>query len=150
MKAQLGFIYFLLISQFTRDAGGHRCKCPSCYFQKKARVSELPYFERMHNVCQKSLDHPYSVRNFPPPSFFAAEMTIVRPLLPSYNVESIAKALSYLERHHFSIQCYSYQGTLQFVCSINHRKCSKTFGRYCSSLQLTMIVLFQINKGTYN
>ena len=45
---------------------------------------------------------------FHPCPIFIAEMTIVSPLPPSYNVESIAKALSYLERHHFSLQCYSY------------------------------------------
>ena len=39
---------------------------------------------------------------------FAAKMTIVSPLPPSYNIESIAEALCYLERHHFSLQYYSY------------------------------------------
>ena len=39
---------------------------------------------------------------------------IFHTLPPSYNVESIAEALSFLERHHFSIQCNSYhlQATL--------------------------------------
>ena len=40
--------------------------------------------------------------------FFAAKITIVSPLPPLYNVESIAEALSYLERHNFPIQCYLY------------------------------------------
>ena len=30
------------------------------------------------------------------------------PLPPLYNVESIAEAFSYLERHHFSLQCCLY------------------------------------------
>ena len=40
---------------------------------------------------------------FHPRPIFAAEMTIVSPLPPSYNAESIAEALSYLEKHHFSL-----------------------------------------------
>ena len=51
---------------------------------------------------------------FNPRPFFAAKIAIVSPLPPLYNVESIAEALSYLERHHFSLQCclYHLQTTL--------------------------------------
>ena len=45
---------------------------------------------------------------FYPRPFSAAKITIVSPLPPLYNVESIAEALSYLERHHFPLQCYLY------------------------------------------
>ena len=45
---------------------------------------------------------------FYPRPFVAAEMTSVSPLPPSYNVELIAEALSYLERFHFSLQCHLY------------------------------------------
>ena len=40
--------------------------------------------------------------------FFAAKSTIVSPLSPLHNVEWIAEALSYLERHNFPLQCYLY------------------------------------------
>ena len=95
-----------------------------------------------YNVCQKSLEHPYSVKNFPPLSYFRCINDNCEPLPPSYNVESIAEAHSYLERQHFFLQCYSYhlQTTLlygggDFVVRLQHknRKCSKTFGRNCSS-----------------
>ena len=79
----------------------------------------------VYNVCQKSLEHPYSVTNFPSPSYFRCRNDNCEP--PSYNVESIAEALSYLERHHFSFQCYSYQlqttllyGGGDFVVRLQH------------------------------
>ena len=77
---------------------------------------------------------------FHPRPIFAAEMTIVSSLPPSFHVKSIAEALSYLERLNFSLQCYSYPpsttllyGGVDFVVRlrINHRKCSNTFGRHC-------------------
>ena len=65
---------------------------------------------------------------FHPRPIFAAEMTIVSSLPPSYNVESIDEALSYLGKHHFSLQCYSYhlQTTLlyglgDFVVRLQHK-----------------------------
>ena len=65
---------------------------------------------------------------FYPCPFFMAEMTIVSPHPPLYNVEAIAEALRYLERHHFSLQCYSYhlQTTLlygegNFVARLQHK-----------------------------
>ena len=65
---------------------------------------------------------------FHPRPFFAAKITIMIPLPPLYNVESIAEALSYLERHHFSLQCYLYhlQTTLfygggDFVVRLQHK-----------------------------
>ena len=77
------------------------------------------------------LEHACIGRNFLPPSFFAAK--------------TIAEALSYLESHHFSLQCYLYhlQTTLfygggDFVVRLqrkNHRKCSKSFGRHCTLMQ---------------
>ena len=73
---------------------------------------------------------------FHPRPVFAAEMTIVSPLPPSYNVESIAEASSYMKdtispssaipitvKQH----CCTEEGLLYFVYSINQRKCSKTF-----------------------
>ena len=45
---------------------------------------------------------------FYPRPFFAAKIAIVSPLLPLYNVESIAEALSNLERHNFPLQCHLY------------------------------------------
>ena len=62
----------------------------------------------IYNVCQKSLEHPYSVRTFPPPSHFRCRNGNCEPLPPSCNVELIAEAFSYLEKHYFSLQCYSY------------------------------------------
>ena len=65
---------------------------------------------------------------FHPRLILTAEMAIVSPLPPRYNVESIAEALTYLERHHFSLQCYSYhlQTTLlygggDFVVHLQHK-----------------------------
>ena len=78
---------------------------------------------------------------FYPRPFFAAKMTVVSPLPPLYNVESIAEALSYLERHHFSLQCYLYhlQTTLfygggDFVVRLQHKsqEVFQDFGRHCS------------------
>ena len=78
-----------------------------------------------------------------PRPIFATEMTIVSPFPLSYSVESIDEALSYLERHHFSLQCYSYH--LQTTClnvggdvvvRLQHRKCSETLDRRCSILYL--------------
>jgi len=48
------------------------------------------------------------LRIFYPHPIFTAEITIVSPLPHSYNVESIAQALSYLETHYFPFQCYSH------------------------------------------
>ena len=45
---------------------------------------------------------------FYPRPFFAAKITIVCPLPLLYNVESIAEALSYLERHNIPFQCFLY------------------------------------------
>ena len=45
---------------------------------------------------------------FHPRPVFAAKRTIVSPFPPLCNVKSIAEALSYLERHHFPLQCYLY------------------------------------------
>ena len=60
-------------------------------------------------MSAKSLRNTHTVLAiFHPHPIFAAEMRIVNPLPPSYNVESIAEALGYLERHHFSLQCYAY------------------------------------------
>ena len=60
-------------------------------------------------------------------------MTILSPLPSSYNVELIAEALSYLERHHFSLQCYSYHlqttllyGGVDFVARLQHKRISWT------------------------
>ena len=68
------------------------------------------------------------VEIFYPRPFFAAKITIVSPLPPLYNVESIAEALSYLERHHFSLQCYLYPlgttlfyGEGDFVVRLQHK-----------------------------
>ena len=65
---------------------------------------------------------------FHPRPFFAAKITIVIHLPPLYNVESIAEALSYLERHHFSLQCYlyhpqttSFYGGGDFVVRLQHK-----------------------------
>ena len=85
------------------------------------------------NVCQKPLEHPCSGRSFLPPSFFRCKNSNCEPPSPLYNVESIAEALSYLEKHHFPLKCYLYHlqttlfyggggGILLFVYSINHRK----------------------------
>ena len=70
---------------------------------------------------------------FHPHPIFAAEITIVNPLSPSYNVESIAEDLSYLERHHFSLQCYYYHlqtallyGGGDFVVRLQHKRISWT------------------------
>ena len=55
---------------------------------KEIRMFETPCFavesgsEYTYNVCQKSLEHPCSGRNFLPPSFFAAKITNVSPLPP--------------------------------------------------------------------
>ena len=97
---------------------------------------------RNYNVCQKSLEHPCSGRNFQPRPFFAPKITIVSPLPPLCNVETIAEALSYLERHSFFFQCYLYhlhttlfygEGILLFVYCIHHRTYSKTCDRHCTS-----------------
>ena len=65
---------------------------------------------------------------FYPHPFFAAKITIVSPLPPLYNIELIAEALSYLERHHFPLQCYLYHlhATLfyrggDFVVCLRHK-----------------------------
>ena len=85
---------------------------------------------------------------FYPRHFFAAKITIVSPLSTLYNIEWIAEALSYLERHNFPFQCYFYhlhttlcygEGIFLFVYSINHRKCSKTFGRHCKNFFLKLL-----------
>ena len=78
---------------------------------------------------------------FYPRPFCAANITVVSPLPPLYNVESIAKALSYLERHRFSLQCYSYHlpttlffGGGDFVVHLQHKsqEVFQDFGRHCS------------------
>ena len=96
----------------------------------------------------KVLGHPCSGRNFLPPSFFAAKITILSPLPPSYNVESIAEALIYLERHHFPLQCYLYHlhttllyggGNLLFVymwAGVLRATRTKTVENHCSRLCL--------------
>ena len=65
---------------------------------------------------------------FYPCPFFAAKLTIVSPLPPLYNAESIAEALSYLERHNFLLQCYLYYlhttlfyGVGDFVVRLQHK-----------------------------
>ena len=80
---------------------------------------------------------------FYPRPFFAAKLTIVSPLPPLYNVESIAEALSCLERHHFPLQCCLYHlhttlfyGGGDFVVRLRHKSRElfpKTFGRHCST-----------------
>ena len=65
---------------------------------------------------------------FYPLPFFDEKITIVGPLPRLYSVESIAKALSYLEKHHFSLQCYLYHfhttlfyGGWDFVVRLQHK-----------------------------
>ena len=65
---------------------------------------------------------------FYPRSFFAAKITIVNPLPPLYNVEWIAEALSYLEKHNFPLQCNLYHlhttlfyGGGDFVVCLKHK-----------------------------
>ena len=83
---------------------------------------------------------------FYPRPFFAATITIVSPLPPLHNVKSIAEALSSLERYHSpssaicitsTQHCFTGEGILLFVYSINQRKCSKTFGRHCRETSTT-------------
>ena len=54
-----------------------------------------------HLFATISAKSPWNIhtvlRIFQPRPIFAAEMTIVSPLPPSYNVESITEALSYLD-----------------------------------------------------
>ena len=95
-----------------------------------------------YNVCQKSLEHPCSGRNFLPPPFFAAKIAIVSPLPPLYNVEAIAEAHSYLERHHFSLHCYLYHlettlfyGGGDFVVRLQH-KSQEVFQDFWQTLYL--------------
>ena len=65
---------------------------------------------------------------FYPRPFFAAKINIVSPLSPLCNVESIAEALSYLERHNVPLQCYLYHlhttlfyGGGGFVVRLQHK-----------------------------
>ena len=60
--------------------------------------------------------------------FFAAKITTVSSLPPLNNIESIAEALSYLERHNFPLQCYLYHlhttlfyGGGDFVVLLQHK-----------------------------
>ena len=101
---------------------------PISFLPVLSRRFEEPVYDQRYNVCQKSLEHLYSVRNFQPPSYFHCKNDNSEPLPASYNVESMAEALSYLERHHFSLQCYSYHlqttlfyGAGDFVVHLQHK-----------------------------
>ena len=79
---------------------------------------------------------------FYPRPFFAAKITIVSPLPPLYNVESIAEALSYLERHNFLLQCYLYHlhttlfyGGRDFIVRLQH-KSQEVFQDFWQTLQV--------------
>ena len=58
-----------------------------------------------YDVCQKYLERMYSFKNFLPPSCLRGINENVYPLPPSYNVGSVARALSYLENYHLSQLC---------------------------------------------
>ena len=63
------------------------------------------YKSTKDNVCQKYLERLYSFKNFLPPSCFRGINENVHPLPPLYNVGSVAKILSYLEKYHLSQLC---------------------------------------------
>ena len=87
---------------------------PIHYLQSPSKLntwSFVSFISFTHNRPTMSAKSPWNTHTmlgiFQPCPIFAAAMTIVSLLPPSYNVKSIDEALSYLESHHFSIQCYS-------------------------------------------
>ena len=74
------------------------------------------------------MEHHAVVGIFYPRPFCAAKLTIVSHLSPLYNVEWIAEARSYLERHNFPLQRYLYHlhttlsyGGGDFVVCLQHK-----------------------------
>jgi len=86
-----------------------RTPCTRLRLPRCAEYNALKWQVVVSTMSAKSPWNTHTVLGiFHPRPIFAAEMTIVSPLPPSYNVESIAEVLSYLERYHFSLQCYAY------------------------------------------
>ena len=123
-------IFLLLLASFFQLVVYSVCSQPRTKSKPCIILTTCKKFVRLYisyNVYQKSLEHPYSAKNFPPPSYFRCRNDNCEPLPPLYNVESIAEALSYLERHHFSLHCYSYHlqttllyGGRDFVVRLQH------------------------------
>jgi len=65
------------------------------------RINQLVMFSRDVQCLLKVLGTPIQFQEFLPPSYSRGINDNVRPLPPSYIIESVARALSYLERHHF-------------------------------------------------
>ena len=95
-----------------------------------ARQCDCSYTDQKcnYNVFKRPWNTHAVAGIFYPCPFFAAKIVIASPLPPLYNVESIAEALSYLERHHFSLQCYLYHlettvfyGGEDFVVRLHHK-----------------------------
>ena len=112
--------------------------------KSKSKTSDSSNF--MATMSAKSPLNTHTVLGiFQPRPTFAAEMTIVSPLPPSYNVESIAEVLSYLERYHFSLQCCSYHlqttnlyGGGDFVVHSQH-KLQEVFQDFWQTLYIRII-----------
>ena len=96
--------------------------------------------QKSDNFCQKSSDHLYSVRNFPPSSHFSYRNENINPfsfhkklnrypnpLVILKGMSSSSSAIHMPCKQH----CFMGEGILYFVYSIYHRKFSKTFGRHC-------------------
>ena len=97
----VGLVFIDLKKAF--DTFNHDILCHKLSFYG-IQQRELLWFQS-YNVCQKYLERLYSFKNFLPPSCFRGINENVHPLPPLYNVGSVAKVLSYLEKYHLSQVC---------------------------------------------
>jgi len=120
---------------------------------RKKSVTKWLVTKESYNVSQISMQHAYSVRNFPSPILFSPQKWQLWAPFPFIQCWIDSRSPSLVERHHCSLKCYSYHhqakllyGGRDFVVCLQHKlhEVFQDFGRHCSLRSVCVAITYNV------